>query len=632
MTNYPMESIEMATRIGLKLIIAVGVITIFIIGVFSYFSISAQTNALISQAGIHANQLSEAIKNSTLTSMLKNTREEVHAIINTVSHEPSITEIRILNKEGVVTFSSRGDLIGKMVDKRAESCYACHTENAPLQRLPIDERTRIYRVSPDSPRILAVINPIYNNPSCYQTACHAHSKDQTVLGVLDIKIDLSAVDRQIQDNKLRLIVLAVIATLALSLFIAYFVRRWIGKPVRELVKATNQVSTGNFNYTIDDLGRDELGILAKSFNKMTKNLSEARQQLFQSDKLASLGRLAAGVAHEINNPLTAVLTYSSFLQKRTQDNPEVQEDLGVIVRETIRCREIVKNLLDFARPSVPKMHPADINKIIRSAIEVVASQLLLKRIELDAKLDTALPDVTVDANQIQQVFINLLVNAADAIGENGGRISVHPSLISLSPVGFAQVKTAVCPKKHALMDDQLKVNGLPTIRVKAVSRGNDGFINLDPVYGKHRHQYGIGIKRGKDLQFSCPQCSVSLIEENIKCPKCEASVYHFEVPPHGMMEGCTNPECHWQRWQAMDEAGQKDYIQVKIADTGQGIPQENLARLFEPFYTTKGKHGTGLGLAVIWRIIDNHDGTINVESELGKGTTFVIHLPLQKQF
>ena len=121
----------MATRIGLKLIIAVGVITIFIIGVFSYFSISAQTNALISQAGIHANQLSEAIKNSTLTSMLKNTREEVHAIIKTVSHEPSITEIRILNKEGVVTFSSRGDLIGKMVDKRAESCYACHTENAP---------------------------------------------------------------------------------------------------------------------------------------------------------------------------------------------------------------------------------------------------------------------------------------------------------------------------------------------------------------------------------------------------------------------------------------------------------------------------------------------------------------------
>ncbi|HEY7532438.1 MAG TPA: hypothetical protein VH681_06585, partial [Nitrospiraceae bacterium] len=113
----------MGTTIGLKLIVAVGFITIFFIGVFSYLSINAQTDALISQAGVHANKLSEAIKNSTLTSMLENRREEVHAIINTVSHEPSITEIRILNKEGAVTFSSRSDLIGKLVDKRAESCY-----------------------------------------------------------------------------------------------------------------------------------------------------------------------------------------------------------------------------------------------------------------------------------------------------------------------------------------------------------------------------------------------------------------------------------------------------------------------------------------------------------------------------
>lgn len=620
----------MVARIGLKLIIAVGVITIIIIGVFSYFSIRAQTDALISQAGIHANQLSEAIKNSTLTSMLENKRDEVHAIINTVSHEPSITEIRILNKEGEVTFSSRSDLIGKMVDKHAESCYACHTENAPLQRLPMNERMRIYRISPDAPRILAVINPIYNTPSCYEAACHAHTRDQTVLGVLDIKMDLKNVDRQIEDNKFRLIALAAMAILALSIFIAYFVRIWIVKPVGKLVKATSQVSSGNYNYTIDDIGNDELGLLAKSFNKMTKNLAEAKQQLFQSDKMASLGRLAAGVAHEINNPLTAVLTYSSFILKRTKENPELQEDLGVIVRETIRCREIVKNLLDFARPSVPKMQESDINKIIKNAIEVVAAQLLLKRIELDAHLDTPLPEITVDPNQIQQVFINLMVNAADAIGDSGGKITVHPSMISLSPYGLAQIKTAVCPKRHSLMDDEIKINGLPTIRVKAVVKGNDEFINLDPVYGKHRHQYGMEFKSGKNFQVSCPQCGVSLIEENIKCPECGSSVCAFEVPPHGMFEGCANPECTWQRWGAMDEAGQKDYIQVKIADTGQGIPEENLSRLFEPFYTTKGKHGTGLGLAVIWRIIDNHDGTIGVESEAGKGTTFTIHLPLQK--
>lgn len=617
------------TRIGLKLIVAIGFLTIVIVGVFSYFSISAQSDALLSQAGIHANKLSDAIKNSTLTSMLENKKEEIRAIINTVAQEPSITEIRILNKEGVVTFSSRNELIGKVIDKRAESCYACHTENAPLQRLPMDERMRIYRISPDAPRILAVINPIYNQPSCYQSACHAHTKGQTVLGVLDIKMDLTDVDQQIEESKFRLIVFAAIATLALSAFIAYFVRKWIGKPVSELVKATNQVSEGNLNYTIENPGRDELGILARSFNKMTKSLAEAKLQLFQSDKMASLGRLAAGVAHEINNPLTGVLTYSSFLLKRTKDDPELRENLEVIVRETIRSREIVKGLLDFSRQSIPKKHNADINKILKNAIEVVASQLLLKRIELDARFDSTLPEAKVDANQIQQVIINLLVNAADAIGDSGGKITVVPSLISLSPQGLAQIKAAVCPNGHDLMDSELKIYGLPTIKVKVASNGNHGVMNLDPVYGKHRHEYGIQIERGRNLRVSCPQCNISLMEDGVNCPKCGSSICQFEVLSHGMFEECTNPECSWQRWRAMDEAGSKDYLEVKLTDTGQGIAKEDLSRIFEPFFTTKGQHGNGLGLAVTWGIIDSHGGTINVESELGSGSTFTVHLPLQ---
>jgi two-component system, NtrC family, sensor kinase len=617
-----------STKIGSKLIIAIGVITIVIIGVFSLFSIRAQSDALLSQAEIHANKLSDAIKNSIFTSMLENKKDEIQAIVSTVSHEPSIMEIRIFNKEGVVTFSSHHDVIGTTVDKRAEGCYECHAANEPLRRLPIGDRTRIYRTAPDSPRILGVINPIYNEPSCYQAQCHAHTKSQTVLGVLDVKMGLNDLDQQIHDSKIRLIVFAAIAILALSLFIAYFVRRYIGKPVRELVKATNEVSSGNLNYTIDNPGEDELGILARSFNKMTKSLAEAKLQLFQSDKMASLGRLAAGIAHEINNPLTGVLTYSSFLLERTKENPELQENLEVIVRETIRSREIVKKLLDFSRQSPPKKHKADINKVLKSAIEVVASQLLLKRIELDARFDPSLPEIKIDANQIQQVIINLLVNAADAIGDNGGKISVILSLISLSPYGLAQIKAAVCAKGHDLMDSELRIYGLPTVKVKLVSGGNVGVVNLDPVYGKHRHEYGIEIEKGKDLQVLCPQCNLSLIEENVNCPKCGSLVFCFDVPSNGIFESCTNPACNWQRWQAMDDAGHKDYMDVKVSDTGRGIPKEDLSRIFEPFYTTKGQHGTGLGLAVIWGIVDSHNGTVSVESEVGEGTTFIIHLPL----
>jgi len=180
------------------------------------------------------------------------------------------------------------------------------------------------------------------------------------------------------------------------------------------------------------------------------------------------------------------------------------------------------------------------------------------------------------------------------------------------------------------MDDEKRINGLPTIRLKVAARGKEGFVNLDPVYGKHRHQYGIEVRSGKDLQVMCPQCNISLVEQGARCKKCGSAVYGFEVPPHGMFKGCANPECDWQEWGAMDAAGQKDYIEVRIADTGQGIPKEDLSKIFEPFYTTKGKHGTGIGLAVTWRIIDNHGGNINVESEVGKGTTFIVHLPLQE--
>ena len=621
----------MFTKIGLKLIVAVGLVTALIIGVYSFLNIRSQTKVLLTQAEVHANKLSDAIKNSTYSSMLLNKRDQIHEIINTVGQEPCIREIRLLNKEGMVMFSSKGELIGDMVDKKAESCYACHTADEPLEKLPMKERMRIYRIHPDSARILGIINPIYNEKSCWDSDCHAHPRDQAVLGVLDVKMCLRDVDEQISDSEFRSIIFALIAIVSLSLIIGFFVRRWVGKPVNELVTATHEVSTGNLNYTIKELGYDELGILAKSFNNMTKNLAEARLQLFQSDKMASLGRLAAGVAHEINNPLTGVLTYSSFLLKRVKNNKELEEDLKVIVRETKRSREIVKSLLDFARQSVPKKHSANINEIINNAIEVVNNQLSLNHINLEEHLDSSLPKATLDANQIQQVFINLLVNAADAIGDSGGNISIDTKLISLSPHGIAQIKNAVCPKRHDLIDNEVKINGMPTIKVKVISNGNEGYINFDPIYGKHRHNYGIEIKQGKDVQVSCPKCIISLIAKDSSCPKCDSKVYEFEVPPQGMFWGCTNPECDWEKWEAVDEAGHKDFVEIKISDTGNGITKEDISRIFEPFYTTKGQKGTGLGLAVIWGIIDNHNGTINVESELGKGTTFIIHLPVKAQ-
>ncbi len=620
----------MFKKIGFKLIVAVGLTAIITIGIFSYFNIQSHSSSLLAEVERSANQLSETVKHSTRYDMLLNQRDRILKIINTIGQQPGIRDVRVLNKVGEIIYSSHEDDIGKMVDKKAESCYACHAANKPLERLAIKDRTRIFRIHPDSSRVIGIISPIYNEQSCWSADCHAHTQSQTVLGVLDVTISLDEVDKQIKKGEIEIVIFAITAILALSFIIGFFVRRWVDKPVKELLNATNQVGVGNLNYTIKDKRNDEMGMLARSFNNMTKKLSEARLQLFQSDKMASLGRLAAGVAHEINNPLTGVLTYSSFLLKRTQNNPELQEDLKVIVRETKRSREIVKSLLDFARQSVPKKNEANINEIIEHAIGVVENQLVIDRIKLIKNLDSNIPTITVDSNQIQQVILNLLVNAHDAIDKGGGTITISSSKLSLSPYGITHIKKAICPKRHDLMDNEVKIDGMPSIKLKAKANGNEGIVNLDPVYGKSRHIYGIELDVKKEISLMCPQCSSSLIEEGKKCPKCGAPIFNIEIASQGFYEGCTRKGCDWQKWDAVDIDGQKDYIEIKISDTGCGIAKDDLIKIFEPFYSTKGQKGTGLGLAVIWGIIDNHNGTINVESELNKGTTFIIRLPLKK--
>jgi signal transduction histidine kinase len=190
-----------------------------------------------------------------------------------------------------------------------------------------------------------------------------------------------------------------------------------------------------------------------------------------------------------------------------------------------------------------------------------------------------------------------------------------------------QIKNAVCSKRHSLVDDEIKIDGMPTIKLKITSDDNEGFFNIDPIYGKNRNQYSIKLQAAIKVQLSCPKCNVSLVEKDALCPKCKSIVYSFEVPPQGMFEGCVNPDCDWQQWSSIDEAGVRDYIEIKVVDNGRGISKEDLQKIFDPFFSTKGQKGTGLGLAVVWGILDNHDGIINVKSEVGNGTTFTILFP-----
>jgi two-component system NtrC family sensor kinase len=415
-------------RISYKLIVATGGVAFVIITVFAYLMLDAQRRQLLAEVERSANQLSETIKSSTRHDMLLNRSESVHRIINTIGAQEGIEKVRIFNKEGEIIRSTDPGDLGRMVDQHTEACDMCHAADKPLERVPASERTRIFTAASGT-RTLGIINPIYNEPSCWQSACHAHDEDQKVLGVLDISMSLEEVESSIQAGRMRLLIFALIAIAAISLIINWVVKQIVLKPVGEIVKATRKVAEGDLTHSIVTIDKnDEIGRLAASFNVMMEKLAEAQLQLLQSDKLASLGRLAAGVAHEINNPLTGVLTYSSFLLKNVEDRPELKEDLEVIVRETKRCREIVKGLLDFSRQSASTARPTPANEIVRNACRIVEHQLSIQKIRIDMQLPKESPVVDADMMQMEQVLVNLLVNAADAIGEAGGTITIDTGL------------------------------------------------------------------------------------------------------------------------------------------------------------------------------------------------------------
>ncbi|MCG2815592.1 MAG: two-component sensor histidine kinase, partial [Candidatus Aminicenantes bacterium] len=183
----------MKNKISYKLIV-VGVVTVAIVGIFSFFITKSNQRTFILKVEHYAHQLSEMIKSSTKSDMMFYRRERVHEIIDTIGQQEGLEKVRIFNKEGIIIYSSDKTVVGTMVDKRAEACYGCHTADQPLERLSISERTRIFQLE-DEVRSLGIINPIYNEPTCWQADCHVHDQEQKVLGVLDVSMSLAEVDR-----------------------------------------------------------------------------------------------------------------------------------------------------------------------------------------------------------------------------------------------------------------------------------------------------------------------------------------------------------------------------------------------------------------------------------------------------
>jgi two-component system NtrC family sensor kinase len=311
-------------------------------------------------------------------------------------------------------------------------------------------------------RIIGLINPIENEPSCYNASCHAHPPDRQVLGVLDVDLSLAKVDETIAAGQSQMIRTFISAILLISLIFSGLIWMMVHMPVRQLITGTTRVAVGDLDYKITSSSRDEIGDLAASFNRMTYELKQANveltdwaktlesrveqktaelkrahEQMIRAERMASIGKLAAIVAHEINNPLAGILTFAKLLLKRIDSNsfkPEHTEEakqyLGMIASESARCGELVKNLLQFARQSKANFQPNDANEIIRQSVRLVQHKIDLMNLKTQVRLDEKVPVIVCDAQQIKQALVALLINACEAMKQGDGLLEVESRFLS----------------------------------------------------------------------------------------------------------------------------------------------------------------------------------------------------------
>jgi two-component system, NtrC family, sensor kinase len=450
-------------RLGLAAKLAICVVT----GTAAFFTIFGFINLRIERRHSQdlvlqaADRITDLILRSTRYEMLHNDREGLYNVIQEIGSEPGIRRIRIFNKEGRVTLSTDAREIGRVVDKKAEACYGCHAQSAPLAKLNRPDRARIF-TEKQGERILGVVRPIENSPGCSNNGCHVHPATQRVLGVVDANLSLATVDAQMAQHQAALAWFLAGAIVFGSLVAIIFIWIVVYRPVKELIQGTHRVAGGDLEYRLPIRSDDELGDLASSFNKMTAEvageqahieeqvrrktaeLERIHKTLLSSEKMASIGKLAATVAHEINNPLFGILTYARLVQRELLKHEipgrdELAAQLETIERESKRCGDLVKSLLTFGRQAPSHRELNDLNSVVRRAVSLVKHKLELQNIDLQENLAPDLPAVECDANQMQQVLIVLLVNASEAMPK-GGRVEVSTAFDPASEEISVRVK------------------------------------------------------------------------------------------------------------------------------------------------------------------------------------------------
>ena len=448
----------MLHHLAQRLVVPLTIIVVAVAAFSGLYTVAGEERQMLRMMSEGADQLSRSITSATWHAMLADRRQDAYQVMQTIAQKQGIDHIRMFNRNGLLTFSTRPEEISHQKDRSLETCSACHITALPLQRMDLAWRTQILK-KPDGQRSLDMVTPISNEPSCSQADCHAHPASLKVLGLLDVRLSLRSVDAELATMKVRVLVRVLVEIGLISLFIILFTRHFVARPLLELVGSAQAISQMNLDRPVQVTdGSDEISGLARAFEVMreslkaahgeilrftqtledkvderSRQLQAAQQKLQYNDRLASLGTLAASVAHEINNPIAGVLNLSMLMQRILKDDgipagrvPEFRKYLSQVINETSRVGHIVSDLLSFSRRGKPQRSAADLNRLVRTTVSLVDHKLKLANIALDLQLAEKLPSVHCDGGQIQQVVLNLVLNAAESMQSRGtGTVTVR---------------------------------------------------------------------------------------------------------------------------------------------------------------------------------------------------------------
>ena len=418
---------------------------------FTFLIVRHQQQDLLEQVARHVVQISEVVGKSTRYAMLMNEREIAEKIIHDVGKQKGIERVRVISKDGTIIHSNHPGEVGYSVEQSSEPCVQCHKTSQPLKQVPDELRWQVF-TSPQGRRLLGTMEAIRNEPSCSSASCHEHPASQSVLGIVEIAYSLDEIDAGMRTHTLYIVGISLGFILLVAVSISVLLQRLVYVPLKDLEAGAEKISQGDLDHRIPVRKDDEFGRVAGSFNQMgealqasmagmqelvqtleskveerTKELRVAQAEVAQGEKLAAIGMLASGIAHELNNPLTGVLTFTTLLRRKMAEGSEDAEDLDLVIRETKRCASIIRRLLDFAREKVPVKGFFSLNQMIEDTVRFVDRPASLQQVEISTDLDANLPQIWGDADLIKQVVLNIVVNAEQAI-HGAGKVLVMTRL------------------------------------------------------------------------------------------------------------------------------------------------------------------------------------------------------------